>query len=149
VVIGPAEPEKADAISQAEIDQATAAGVIFLGHRDDVDQLYGVMDLYVLASHREGFPRSAMEAAAMGLPIVATDIRGCRQVVDHGRSGLLVPLGDVDRLAEALTIVVGDPERRRAMSRAAVAKAHREFDQQRQIDLTLSVYLERLAAVAA
>lgn len=149
VVVGPAEPDKADAISQAEIDHAAEAGVIFLGHRDDVDQLYGVMDAYVLASHREGFPRSAMEAAAMGLPIVATDIRGCRQVVDHGRSGLLVPLGDVDRLAEALTIVAGDPTRRAAMSRAAVAKARREFDQQAQIDLTLAVYRERLAAADA
>ena len=56
-----------------------------------MERLYAAMDLFVLASYREGFPRSAMEAAAMGLPIVATDIRGCRQVVDHGRTGLLVP----------------------------------------------------------
>ena len=67
-------------------------GVAFLGLRDDVEALYTAMDIYVLASHREGFPRSAMEAAAMGLPVVATDIRGCRQVVDDGRTGRLVPV---------------------------------------------------------
>jgi glycosyltransferase involved in cell wall biosynthesis len=146
VVVGPSEPDKADAISEAEIERASGEGVVFLGHRDDVDVLYGAMDAYALASHREGFPRSAMEAAAMGLPIVATDIRGCRQVVDHGRTGLLVPLGDVERLADALGVIVDDPDRRADMSRAAKAKARREFDQQRVIDATLTVYRERLAA---
>ncbi len=63
---------------------AESAGVRFLGMRDDVDRLYAAMDIFVLPSHREGFPRSAMEAAAMGLPVVATDIRGCRQVVADG-----------------------------------------------------------------
>ena len=81
VVVGPGDPEKADALTDAELDAARAAGVQFLGYREDVDDLYAAMDLYVLASHREGFPRSAMEAAAMGLPVVATDIRGCREVV--------------------------------------------------------------------
>jgi glycosyltransferase involved in cell wall biosynthesis len=149
VVVGPSDPDKADAISAAEIARAEADGVVFLGHRDDVEPLYAAMDVYVLASHREGFPRSAMEAAAMALPIVATDIRGCRQVVDHGRSGLLTPLGDVDRLAEALALLAGDVDRRAAMARAARRKARREFDQQRVIDVTLAVYRARLAAASA
>jgi len=149
VVVGPSEPDKADGISAVEIDRAERDGVVFLGHRDDVDRLYGAMDAYVLASHREGFPRSAMEAAAMGLPILATDIRGCRQVVDHGVNGLLVPLGDVERLADGLRVLAGDPTRRAAMGRASVAKARREFDQRNQIALTLSVYRERLAATSA
>jgi glycosyltransferase involved in cell wall biosynthesis len=149
VVVGPSEPDKADAMSEDEIARAASSGVVFLGHREDVDVLYGAMDGYVLASHREGFPRSAMEAAAMGLPIIATDIRGCRQVVDHGTTGLLVPLGDVDRMADALTLIAGDPDRRQAMSAEAKVKAHREFDQQRVIDLTLAVYRERLTAADA
>ncbi len=93
VVAGPADPDKADGVTQAELDRAEQAGVRFLGMVDDVETLYAALDLYVLASHREGFPRSAMEAAAMGLPVVATDIRGCRQVVDHDTTGLLVPAG--------------------------------------------------------
>lgn len=140
VVAGPHEPDKGDGLPDAVIDGASAAGVVFLGHRDDVERLYPAFDLYVLASHREGFPRSAMEAAASGLPIVATDIRGCRQVVDHDVNGLLVPVQNSTRLADALVSLITDPARREAMGRAALAKAGAEFDQQRQIDLTLATY---------
>jgi glycosyltransferase involved in cell wall biosynthesis len=101
------------------------------------------MDLYVLASHREGFPRSAMEAAAMGLPIIATDIRGCRQVVDHGVNGLLVPVRDAARLAAAITSLVDDPDRRRRMGEASRRRAVTEFDDRRQVATTLETY-ERL-----
>jgi glycosyltransferase involved in cell wall biosynthesis len=103
------------------------------------------MDLYVLASHREGFPRSAMEAAAMGLPVVATDIRGCRQVVEDGRTGRLVPVGDVGALVDAIATVATDAVLRRRMGECARVKAAREFDQQRVIDTTLATY-ERLLA---
>jgi glycosyltransferase involved in cell wall biosynthesis len=146
VVAGPTDLDKADAITQDELDRATAdAGVTFLGMRDDVQRLYPALDLYVLASHREGFPRSAMEAAAMGLPVVATDIRGCRQVVDHGVNGLLVPVRDPDALGAAIGELVGDATRRTAMGEAARTKAVAAFDDRRQIDLTLEVY-ERLLA---
>ncbi len=92
VVVGPLDPDKADGLSDVDLARSRErAGITFLGLRHDVAELYAAMDLYVLASHREGYPRSAMEAAAMGLPMVATDIRGCRQVVDHGTTGLLVP----------------------------------------------------------
>jgi glycosyltransferase involved in cell wall biosynthesis len=150
VVIGPSDPDKADAIDTVTVERAAQeAGVVFLGHRDDVDGLYAAMDIYALASHREGFPRSAMEAAAMALPIIATDIRGCRQVVDHGRTGYLVPVGDTGRLADALSMLAGDPGRRAAMGAAARRKARVEFDQQRVIDMTLAIYRDRLAATSA
>ena len=93
VVVGPYQPDKADGIDEAVVARATDAGIRFLGMRDDVERIYRALDLYVLLSYREGFPRSAMEAAASGLPIVATDIRGCRQVVDDGVTGVLVPQG--------------------------------------------------------
>jgi glycosyltransferase involved in cell wall biosynthesis len=141
VVAGPADPDKADAISQAELDRAAQrAGVRFLGMHAEVERLYPAFDLYVLASHREGFPRSAMEAAAMGLPLVLTDIRGCRQVVDHDVNGLLVPVRDPARLAAAIGTLVADPERRARMGRAARAKALAEFDDRRQVQITLDVY---------
>jgi glycosyltransferase involved in cell wall biosynthesis len=114
--------------------------------RDDVERLYPAMDLYVLASYREGFPRSAMEAAAMGLPVVATDIRGCRQVVDHGVNGLLVPVRDALALATAIGELVGDETRRRALGAAARTKALAEFDDRRQVAITLAVYDRLLAA---
>lgn len=143
VVVGPHEPDKADAVDAESRTAATEAGVRFLGHREDVERLYQAFDVYVLASHREGFPRSAMEAAASGVPVVATDIRGCRQVVDDERTGLLVPTHDPAALAAALRTLVRHQGTRSDMSAAGLAKAQRDFDQQRQIGLTLEVY-ERL-----
>ncbi len=147
VVVGPADPDKADAITQAELDRATEeGGVVFLGMREDVERLYPAFDLYVLASHREGFPRSAMEAAAMGLPIVATDIRGCRQVVEDQHTGLLVPVRDPDALSAAIGRLVDDAELRRTLGEAARDMAEREFDDRRQIEITLEVYRRLLSA---
>ncbi len=144
VVVGPDDPDKADALPRSLITRAQSVGVRFLGYRGDVEALYSAMDVYVLASHREGFPRSAMEAAALGLPVVASDVRGCRQVVDDGRSGRLVPVGDVAALAEALDDLVRDPGLRARWGEAGYAKAIAEFDQQRVIDITLSVYHQLL-----
>jgi glycosyltransferase involved in cell wall biosynthesis len=145
IVVGAEEPEKAGSLTPEELHDAGANGDIqFLGLRDDVERLYPAMYLYVLASHREGFPRSAMEAAAMGLPIVATDIRGCRQVVDHGTTGLLVPARAPRALASAIGGLVSDPQRRRAMGRAARRKALAEFDDRQQVRITLEVYEQLL-----
>ncbi len=140
VVIGPTEPHKADELPAAEVERARAMGVHFDGHRDDVERRYHGMDVFVLASHREGFPRAAMEAAASGLPIVATDIRGCRQVVEPGVTGLLVPVRTVEPLAAALTRLVDDAVLRRSMGEAAVRKAAAEFDDRRVVATTLAVY---------
>lgn len=148
VVAGPSDPDKADAVGGADLARAEAAGVRFLGPRHDVERLYTGMDLYVLASHREGFPRSAMEAAAAGLPLVATDIRGCREVVTPDLNGRLTALGDVEALAAAIAELVADPELRRRMGQASRKKAEAEFDQQRVIDTTLDTYDRLLARPA-
>jgi glycosyltransferase involved in cell wall biosynthesis len=140
VVAGPPDAEKNDPLTPKDLAAAEAAGVRFLGYRDDPERLYAAFDVYVLASHREGFPRSAMEAAASGLPIVATDIRGCREVVDRDRTGLLVPARDADALESAIEHLVTDSAARRRLGEAAVAKARREFDQGRIIARTLEAY---------
>jgi glycosyltransferase involved in cell wall biosynthesis/ribosomal protein S18 acetylase RimI-like enzyme len=146
VVIGPDDPDKGDAITLEEREHAASeARIVFLGSRNDVDDCYSAMDCYLLASWREGFPRSAMEASAMGLPIIATDIRGCRQVVADGVTGWLVPPRSPDALAEAVERTVLDPMTRQTMGKAARGKALAEFDQRHQIELTLATY-ERLLA---
>ncbi len=145
VVVGPLDPDKQDALREADLEEATRQGdVHFLGMREDMTELYAAMDVYVLASYREGFPRSAMEAAALGLPVVATDIRGCRQVVTEGVTGLLVPPRDAGTLATAISSLVGDDDLRRVMGQAGSRKARREFDEQRVIAVTLGVYDELL-----
>lgn len=146
VVVGPDDDDKADGIDPVSRRAAQARGVAFLGRRDDMPELYAAMDLYVLASRREGFPRSAMEAAAMGLPVVTTDARGCREVVRHRRTGLLVPVDDAGALAGALTELVADPAMRRAYGDAGRVLAEAEFDQQRVIDVTLATYRRLLDA---
>jgi glycosyltransferase involved in cell wall biosynthesis len=146
-VIGPDEPDKADALTRADRDMAEQAGVRFLGARTDVVRLYAGMDIHVLASHREGFPRSPMEASGMQVPVVATNIRGCRQAVDHGVTGLLVRPRDPEALAGAVARLASDPVERRRLGSAARRKALDCFDQRRCIDLTLAMY-ERLLARA-
>ena len=144
VVIGPSDPAKDDALSRNDLESAQALGVTFAGMREDVEECYAALDIYVLASHREGFPRSAMEAAASGLPIVATDIRGCRQVVDDGVTGVLVPVASPRALADALERLIDHDDRRVDLGAAGAVKARAEFDQARQIEITLNVYDELL-----
>jgi glycosyltransferase involved in cell wall biosynthesis/ribosomal protein S18 acetylase RimI-like enzyme len=142
VVIGPIDPVKDDALGRDVIARGRMAGVLFLGMRRDLDRLYGGLDLFVLPSHREGFPRAAMEAAASGLPVIATDIRGCRQVVDHGGNGLLVPVGDASRLAEAIDRLGSEPDLRKRMGVSSGIKARSEFDERRVVDIVMKTYFE-------
>jgi glycosyltransferase involved in cell wall biosynthesis len=146
VIVGPKDEAKGDALDSRDIAEAESLGnIVFTGGRDDVEDLYHGFDLYVLPSYREGFPRSAMEAAASGVPVIATDIRGCRQVVDHGTSGILVPLHDGDALALAIAELAGDEAMRSVMGARARQKAESEFDDREIIRTTLAAY-ERLPA---
>jgi glycosyltransferase involved in cell wall biosynthesis len=141
VIVGPKDDAKGDALDADDIAAAESIGnVVFCGHRDDVEDLYPGFDLFVLPSYREGFPRSAMEAAASGVPVIATDIRGCRQAVDHGITGLLVPLGDVNALVVAIADLAVAPSIRLAMSSEARRKAEADFDEQAVIQKTLDAY---------
>ena len=108
LAVGAPDLEKADAISEAEL-AAAAGDVLVTGWRDDVRDLLAVMDVFVLASWREGMPRSAIEAAAMGKALVLTDIRGCREVARHDREALLVPPRDPGALAAAISRLAADP----------------------------------------
>jgi len=83
----------------------------------------------VLPSHREGMPRSIIEAMWSGLPVVATDIRGTREEVIDGETGLLVPVGDVPALAAALQRLVDDPDTRETMGANGLARARELFNE--------------------
>jgi glycosyltransferase involved in cell wall biosynthesis/ribosomal protein S18 acetylase RimI-like enzyme len=144
VVIGPDDHDKPDSLPRPMIDAARESGVQFLGMREDVKSLYAAMDIFVLPSHREGFPRAAMEAAAMGLPVVTTDIRGCRQVVDHGVNGLLVPVDSPDELFEAISALGNDATMRRDMGLASSARSVTDFDETRVVDLVMASYVRGL-----
>jgi glycosyltransferase involved in cell wall biosynthesis len=142
LIIGPKDHEKSDAVSDELLSRAEANGVRFLGMRKDVERIYQGLDLFVLPSHREGFPRAAMEAAASGLPVIATDIRGCRQVVDHGVNGFLFPVRDVAALTNAITRAGDDPDLRATMSRSSVERAHALFDERDIVNRVMGAYAE-------
>jgi glycosyltransferase involved in cell wall biosynthesis len=144
VVVGPDEAGKDGAVDSAALDEMEQLGVRFLGSRSDIEVVLSLFDIFVLPSYREGFPRSAMEASAMGVPIVATDIRGCRQVVDHSRTGLLVAPRDSAALAEAIAYLLDQPLLRASMGAAAARRATADFDQERVIARTVSVYRKLL-----
>src|SRR5439155_25667095 len=100
--VGCVDSEKKDALTpKAARQYGVAHACIFTGTRHDMPELYAIMDVFALPSHREGFPRVPMEASAMGVPCVLTNIRGCREAVEHNRNGLLTPLGDGQSLADA------------------------------------------------
>ena len=128
--IGPVDTHKPDALKPDTAKEYGIADIChFLGMRHDMPELYALMDVFVLPSHREGFPRAPMEASAMQVPCVVTDIRGCREAVEHGRNGLLVPLGDVQALADAIVELLTDLEKAHCMGQEGRRMALERFDE--------------------
>jgi len=108
---------------------------------EDVRPIIAAADVVVLPSYyREGIPRSLLEAAAMGKPVITTDSIGCRETVDHGRSGLLVPARDVDALVSAMTWMIDHPRQRESMGRAGRQKMLEQFDERIVINRILAEY---------
>jgi glycosyltransferase involved in cell wall biosynthesis len=142
LAVGDGDPAKADAITPAEIE-AAAADVVVTGWRDDVPELLAAMDVFVLATWREGVPRSAIEAAAMGKPLILTDIPGCRQVARDGIEALHVPVRDPEALAAAVSRLADDDGLREKRGAAARDRAVRDFDE-RSIVATIVREYERL-----
>ena len=118
-----------------------AEGVVnWLGEVPDVRAIVGRADVVVLPSYREGIPRALLEAAAMGKALIATDSVGCREVVDEGVNGLLVPVKDAEALARAMVHLLHDPAMRDRMGKAGRDKMQREFDERIVVEKTLKVY---------
>ncbi|MSU54320.1 MAG: glycosyltransferase family 1 protein [Candidatus Staskawiczbacteria bacterium] len=130
VAVGPQEPEKKDKLDPSVVKTyGIENNILFLGQREDMAQLYAVMDIFVLASHREGFPRSVIEAMAMQKPIVVTDIRGCREEIEHNKNGLMVPMKNPEKLAEAIIFLLEHPDNAKEFARQAKLRAQKEFDE--------------------
>jgi glycosyltransferase involved in cell wall biosynthesis len=145
VVVGPDEPSKSDRLDDTVVRRARDSGVVFHGEGTDMPAICAAFDVFVLASHREGVPRSAIEAQAMERPAVATDIRGCREVVDPGVTGVLVPVRDPAALAAAIGRLVEDAAERERMGRAGRKRMLARFDEEVVVERTLEVYRRLLA----
>lgn len=117
------------ALAAALADPVRKGRIRALGYRQDVPDLMRAADIFVLPSHREGMPRSIIEAMLSGLPVVATDIRGSREEVVDGKTGLLVPVADAAALAGALSQLAGDPALRVRLGAAGRARALDLYDE--------------------
>ncbi len=118
--------------------------VHFLGHRNDVSPLLSSASAFVLSSRSEGVPMTLLEAMATGLPAVVTDVGGNREVVVPGETGLLVPPGSPQALADALLALWQDPERARRMGAAGRRRVEEEFDMRQVAARYEALYRELL-----
>ena len=126
------------AIATLEADPGLVRRIRFLGYRTDVADLLRAADIFVLPSHREGMPRSIIEAMMTGLPVLATDIRGSREEVAEGETGFLVPVDNPTALAEALNRLVGDVALRQNMGAAGRVRALDLYDEAKVIERQLT-----------
>jgi glycosyltransferase involved in cell wall biosynthesis len=135
------------AISQAQVKQWVAEGVVsYLGVTDDMPSAYAEADCIVLPSYREGVPRTLLEAASMGLPVITTDAVGCRDAVEDGITGFLCRQRDAQDLADKMHQMLRLPAGERlAMGYAGRQKMLREFDER----IVISNYLEAIQKIAA
>lgn len=144
-IAGGRDPKNPSCLSEQEIAAAQERGdVTFLGHRNDMADIYAQSHIVCLPSYREGLPRALIEAAACGRPLVATDVPGCREIVAHGKNGLLTPVRDTVSLAETLLALAGDAEKRRRFADAGRKMAEEEFSLARVNRETLELYAQLL-----
>ena len=134
-------PGNPSSLTSKEIVAIKEDGIVnCLGHVDDMLPLLAKVDIVVLPSYREGTPRILIEAAAMAIPIVATDIAGCRGLVQDGINGLLVPIKDAPALAAALQRLIADRALRLEMGVAGRRIVMAEFDEKIVLEKTLAIY---------
>lgn len=120
--------------------------VTFLGHREDVPALLAAADIFVLPSRSEAFPNSAIEAMAAGLPVVASAVGGLLDLIETGRTGILVPPSDPEPLARAIRFLYEDPQRAREMGREARREVRAQYSFERMVTAFGDLYDTELRA---
>lgn len=143
VLVGASDAGNMAGISEHLLTKWHAQGSVeWWGGREDMPDVLAQADITCLPSYREGLPKALIEALAMGLPCVTTDVPGCREVVTDGDNGFLVPARDAESLAEALAKLIDDASLREQMGRRGRVRAETEFSNERVIAETLNVYRE-------
>jgi len=135
-----------DALMTQTRQLGIASRVTFLGHRDDVPEVLGMSDIFVLPSRSEAFPNSVMEAMASGLPVVASAVGGIPELVADGRTGRLIPPGEPEALADAVIGLLDEPERATEFGRAGRQKIEQTYSFDRMVAQFEGLYLSELDA---
>ncbi len=141
LIAGQADPANPASIGEAEIESwKRKPNVELLGHVNDVRAVWARAHIAVLPSRREGLPKSLLEAAACGRPMIASDVPGCREIARNGVNGLLVPADDAPALAAAVEQLARDPALRRRYGEAGRRLAETEFSSDRIGRKTVALY---------
>jgi glycosyltransferase involved in cell wall biosynthesis len=142
VLVGESDPGSRSAIPDSQLRRWHDSGTVeWWGQRNDMPRVLAQSSVVCLpTTYREGTPQVLTEAAACARPIVAFDVPGCREIVRNGENGILVPVRDVERLQEALRILIENPQLRTAMGNRGRALAVEEFSLDRVISQTLAMY---------
>lgn len=146
ILVGDPDPANPASIPESILKEwSEGTGLEWWGRRDDMAKVWQSAHIACLPSYREGMPKALLEAAACGLPIVTTDVPGCRDIVQQGIHGILVPPRNSRALAEALSCLVEQAQERKRMGENNRLRAVEEFSQEQVIAQTLAVYREVLA----
>jgi len=146
VLVGIPDPENPSSIPESYLRDLHTEGVIeWWGYQSDMPSVFSKVHIVCLPSYREGLPKVLLEAAASGKPIVATDVTGCREIVRHGKNGLLVPVKNGKALAKAIHTLILDSQLRRSMGLRGREIVVQEFSQNRIVQETLALYDDLLA----
>lgn len=143
-LVGPTDANPAS-IPQQTLNAWRDEGVVeVMGPSDDIPGVYAGAHIAVLPSYREGLPKSLLEGAAMGRPVIATDVPGCREICRDGETGIRVPLHApealADALADALERMARDPALRKTLGAGARAAVEADFAEEIVVDQTLALY---------
>ena len=141
LLAGQRDPANPASIAAAEVDAwKRREGIEVLGHVSDIRKVWAAAHIAVLPSRREGLPKSLLEAAACGRPLVATDVPGCREIARAGVNALLVPVDDAAALADAIEQLARDPQLRKTLGQAGRLIVEHEFSDARIGRETVALY---------
>lgn len=145
VLVGRRDEDNPTAIDEGQLCRwCQNDGIEWWGHREDMPTVLGAATLVVLPSYREGLPKVLLEASACGKALIATDVPGCREVVQHQKTGLLVPVRDPAALADAIVSLLTNQELRAAMGVSGREFVGREHSKEKIGRHFLDLYQERL-----
>lgn len=140
-LVGGLDPENPAGYTESELNiLLKETPVEWLGYRSDIADILANANVMVLPSYREGLPKSLIEAAAIGRPIITTDTVGCRECVDDEVNGFLVPVQDSEKLAQSMIKLLNDADLREKMGDASRKKAEQEFSIRSVLDKTFELY---------
>jgi N,N'-diacetylbacillosaminyl-diphospho-undecaprenol alpha-1,3-N-acetylgalactosaminyltransferase len=140
ILVGPVDKGNPSDLGEITDKLRSSKYITYMGERSDILDIMRQSDIFVLPSYREGLPKSGIEAAAVGLPIIATDVPGCKCLVDNGINGFLIKPRDVKDLCSKIEKLIINEDLRTSMGRNSRIKAIREFDISKVVSSHIDLY---------